>query len=82
MAVILTNGQVLTSDWAPLYELVSLQKPQNGTTFISVSILTKRLADLQTQWLEACAGDMQRVTLDLGALFIDLEELCEVETRK
>ena len=82
MAVILSDGRVLTSDWTPLNELLSDQKPREGTKVIPVNVLAQRLEELRAQWQEACAGNLQHVTLDLDSLFDDLAELCEVELPK
>lgn len=70
-AIILNNGQVATS----AQQLQAAIKNNQARRMVPTDKLKQQLDDLRGEWEEATGGNMHRVTINLGALFDDLQEL-------
>ena len=72
-AIILNNGQQVKS----AQQLQAAIKNNQARRMVSTDRIKRDLADLRGEWQEATGGNMHRVTINLGALFDDLQELIE-----
>lgn len=72
-AIILNNGQKVTS----AQQLQAAIKTNQARRMVSTDSVKRELDDLRGQWQEATGGNMHQVTINLGALFDDIQALIE-----
>lgn len=74
-AIILNNGQRVTS----AHQLQAAIKNNQARRMVSIDRVKRELDDLRGQWQEATGGNMHQVTINLGALFDDLQTMLDTE---
>ena len=74
-AIILNNGQRVTS----AQQLQAAIKNNQARRMVSTDRVKRELDDLRGQWQEATSGQLDQVTINLGALFDDIQTLLDTE---
>ncbi len=75
MAQVMLNSGVRVTTAAQLQGLPMAKVKR----MVSTDDLAERLADMRAQWNEATGGEMDRVTVNLSALFDDVAALLGIQ---